>query len=1019
MPSRQWSRLAGALAVLFVVAAVVATARSTSHHGALRTAALGEAPNLENETAQAPDAPDVYEDFKDSSGQPVTGAMLKRASAQAAAISSVPDAGPWQLTGPANVGGRVVDLVVDNQHADTMYVATSGGGIWKSTDAGMTYTPAWPTATTQTMGAIAQGSDGTLYVGTGEANPSGGGLTFTGDGMYKSTDGGNNWTHIGLEDSAAIGRLAVDPSNPQVVYAAATGDIRRSVSQRGLYKTTDGGQTWTQVLAPPNGTTGAVDVAVDPANPQRVYAALWDHHRNNGARVYGGIGSGLFRSDDGGQTWTRLQRVTTPLPDYDRPTIGGGSGRGTATAGSTTLTGVTTTSGAFQVGHHIVGTGIPAGTTITAVDAGAGTLTISNAVTTPSTNQPETLTDYRPPTGLTADPSLGRIGVAIAPSDPNRVYVVSGAPYGPDKGTFVSNDGGDSFQTLPSAYAANGYQWWFGRIWVDPTDENHVYNADVGLRESTDGGQTWHSNSGLHSDQHAMAWDPRVPGRVYEGNDGGTYRSDTNGASSSWVHGTYEPWNQGYHLAVATQDDDRMATGLQDNGSVRSWTNDATNTDLSQFNSYGGGDGHWVAIDPTNEHTYFACSQNAGCNGYQDVPGLSKPSSWRWRYPSGVRFTTDAAIGFDPSNPQIMYVGGAALLRSTDQGHTQFQAISPIPDADSLPGPIPDDEIDLGGEYDNQYGSVTAFGISKQDGNVIFAGTDTGKLWKTSDLGAHWTQMQGVPERWVNAVVVDPDNQDHVYAAFSGYREGDYAANVYETTDGGASWHNVSGNMPNAPVEMIAYDAPSNMLFAATSYGVFERKDGDQYWYGLKGGLPNSPVLDVKISADHKWLYADTFGRSILRMPLSVSVTQGAGNGGGVGGTVPATLSLTLGAPASFGAFTPGVDRTYDAQTSATVTSTAGDALLTVSDPDTAHPGHLVNGSFFLPEPLQAKATKGDTTGTAFNSVGSSLNLLTWSAPVSNDPVSIFFEQRIKANDALRTGTYDKTLTFTLSTTNP
>jgi hypothetical protein len=219
---------------------------------------------------------------------------------------------------------------------------------------------------------------------------------------------------------------------------------------------------------------------------------------------------------------------------------------------------------------------------------------------------------------------------------------------------------------------------------------------------------------------------------------------------------------------------------------------------------------------------------------------------------------------------------------------------------------------------------------------------------------------------------------------------------------------------------MIAYDAPSNMLFAATSYGVFERKDGDQYWYSLKGGLPNTPVLDVKISADHKWLYADTFGRSILRMPLSVSVTQGAGNGGGgVGGTVPATLSLTLGAPASFGAFTPGVDHTYDAQTSATVTSTAGDALLTVSDPDTAHPGHLANGSFFLPEPLQAKATKSDTTGTAFNNVGSSLNLLTWSAPVSNDPVSIFFEQRIKSTDALRTGTYDKTLTFTLSTTNP
>jgi hypothetical protein len=280
--------------------------------------------------------------------------------------------------------------------------------------------------------------------------------------------------------------------------------------------------------------------------------------------------------------------------------------------------------------------------------------------------------------------------------------------------------------------------------------------------------------------------------------------------------------------------------------------------------------------------------------------------------------------------------------------------------------------------------------------------------------------MQGVPERWVNAVVVDPDNKDHVYAAFSGYREGDYAANVFETTDGGASWHNVSGNLPNAPVEMITYDAPSDMLFAATNYGVFERKDGDQYWYSLKGGLPNTPVLDVKISADHKWLYADTFGRSILRMPLSVSVTQGQGDtGGGIGGSVPATLSLTMGAPASFGAFTPGVDHTYDAQTSATVTSTAGNALLTVSDPDPANPGHLVNGAFALPEPLQAHATKADTQGTPFNPIGASYNLLSWSAPVSNDPVQIFFEQRIKANDALRTGTYSKTLTFTLSTTNP
>jgi hypothetical protein len=277
--------------------------------------------------------------------------------------------------------------------------------------------------------------------------------------------------------------------------------------------------------------------------------------------------------------------------------------------------------------------------------------------------------------------------------------------------------------------------------------------------------------------------------------------------------------------------------------------------------------------------------------------------------------------------------------------------------------------------------------------------------------------MQGVPNRWVNAVVTDAGNPQHAYAAFSGYREGDDAANVYETSDGGASWHNVSFNLPNAPVEMITYDAPHHNLFAATDYGVFEHKDGDSTWYSLDGGLPNTPVLDVQLSADGKWLYAATFGRSILRLPLTTSATTGAGQG--PGGSVPATLSLSLGGPATFGAFTPGVDKTYQASTTANVISTAGDATLSISDPDTTAPGHLKNGSFVMPKGLQAKATKADTQGTAFNDINSFLNLLTWNAPVSNDAVTLWFQQAIGANDALRTGSYSKTFTFTLSTTTP
>src|SRR5262249_12631196 len=276
--------------------------------------------------------------------------------------------------------------------------------------------------------------------------------------------------------------------------------------------------------------------------------------------------------------WKRLQNITGPLPVEDQPQDGGGSGRGTIATGSPTLTITSTTSGGWTVGHQIVGTGIPARTTITAVNGDVVTMSANATAHTapPRPAAPGTgLTPPPPPAGSTADPSLGRIGIAIAPNDPKRVYVVTGAPYGPDKGTFVSNDYGDSLQATGRSYAASGYQWWFGRVWVDPTDENHLFNADVSLRESNDGGATWHNSSRPHSDQHAMAWDPKVPGLVYEGNDGGVVNSTSNGASGTWIKGiknpdnttyTWQPWNQSYHLAVGAPNSDRLATGLQDNG---------------------------------------------------------------------------------------------------------------------------------------------------------------------------------------------------------------------------------------------------------------------------------------------------------------------------------------------------------------------------------------------------------------------------------------------------------------------
>jgi photosystem II stability/assembly factor-like uncharacterized protein len=748
-------------------------------------------------------------DIKNTSNQMLSQAQVKQARAQAAAISTG-DTTPWQFVGPTTIGGRVVDLAIDpTTSPSTVYAAISSGGIMKSADSGVTWTPAWPTDLTQPMGALARGSDGTLWAGTGEANPSGGGLTFFGDGIYKSSDGGHSWQLSGLPDSAAFGRIVVNPTNPQEVWAAAAGSISWVASQRGIYHTTDGGHTWQQALAPPNDTTGGIDIALDPSNPTHVYATLWDHHRNNGAHTYGGVGSGLFRSTDDGATWTRLQTLNGSACNWD-------------------------TSG----------------------------------------------------TALTADASLGRIAVAVAstavaPATQNRLYVELSATFGADKGFYFSDDGGNSLtcggQTSTPGTTA-GYLWVFGRFWVDPNDPLHLFNADVMLEESANGGVTWTPSAAaaaVHADQHAMAWDPNVTGHVYLGNDGGVYSNGQDG-DGAWTHAVSEPWNQIYHLAVAQDNPNRLAIGLQDQGSWRTWTASADASNPPQWNSYGGGDGHWNVIDQTDHNYYYDCSQVFSCSQQHDTNGTTgtttATSCSKSAWPAGTRFTTDAPVVIDPTNPTVVYSGGTALGRSTNRC-ASYTLISPsTPDSpDSLPGPVPINELDQDTSYAGEYGTITAIAPAKTAPNTIYVGTDTGRTWVTTDLGAHWTQFTQLPARWVNAIGVDPTNANHAFVGFSGYREGDLAANIWTTHDGGATWTNISGNLPNGPVEMLAYDQAHDQLYAATDFGLFYLGSGASSWLRLGTGLPNAPVFDVKLTGDGSTIYAASFGRGVWRITTPVA----------------------------------------------------------------------------------------------------------------------------------------------------
>jgi photosystem II stability/assembly factor-like uncharacterized protein len=758
-------------------------------------------------------------------------AQVAQARQQTANVP-VGDAAAWKFVGPTNIGGRITDIAVDpTTTPSTVYAAVASGGIMKSTDGGVTWTPAWPTSNVQVMGALARGSDGTLWAGTGEANSSGGGDQFLtdaapmGNGLYKSTDGGQSWQLSGLPNSGAFGRIAVNPDNPNEVWAAASGWLNVTSSQRGLYHTTDGGKTWVGSLAPPNSTTGAIDVAVDPANPNIILASLSDKFRTDGAFHYGGIGSGLYRSTNDGQTWTRLDNsnFTGPVCSWD----------------------------ASQ-------------------------------------------------SGLNVSPDLGRIAIAFAPSNPNRVYIQSSGFNGPDKGFYVSNDAGQTWTcggAEPGSPTA-GYEWYFGRLWVDPVDENHVFAADINLMDSTDGGNTWTSSRGQHADQHAMAWDPNVPNKVYLGDDGGMYVSIQNGATGTWTHAQVEPWNQAYHISVSQQDPSRIVAGLQDQGSIRSWTPGTEPTDLTQWNSFGGGDGHWVQINPDNQLVYYECSQGApprvSCARFVDSaaagPGVTTTrttlSSPDW--PSNTRVTTDSPLVLDPADPNYVYVAGTSIARSGDgvvSGTGAWTIISPdTPDSpQSLPGIVPANEINSDQTYANEYGTVTEIAPAKSTGtpttpsSTIYAGTDTGKVWKTTNATAsdpsdvQWTQLGAgvLPQRWVTTMVVDPANANHVYVGFANYKDGNRPQkdNVWETTDGGATWHNISANLPNSPVQMLTYNQSRHQLYAATDFGAFYLANGNKSWTRLGTGLPNAAVMDLKLTGDGETIYAATFGRGIYQIP--------------------------------------------------------------------------------------------------------------------------------------------------------
>ncbi|HEV8555553.1 MAG TPA: glycosyl hydrolase [Actinophytocola sp.] len=672
------------------------------------------------------------------------------AAAQADRLPTV--GGNWALAGPTSIGGRIVDLALDPRRRDTLYVAAASGGLWRSTDAGATFAPAWPENLTQALGSVAAAPDGTLYVGTGEANPGGGSLTYTGTGLYRSTDSGRTWTNLGLRDSGAIGKIVVDPRDPRRIFVAATGSLFNQGGDRGVYRSLDGGRTWARVLNGITDTTGASEVMLDPTDSRRVYAVLWDHRRQPNKRSYSGVGSGVYRSVDGGTTWQRLDALVPSAED------------------------------------------------------------------------------------------LGRIGIGVAPSDPRRLYAIVGR--GPTStntfsGFFTSADGGSTWTRLPDdpalAASQSSFAWWFGKIWINPRDALHLHVAGTALMTSHDGGLSWTEEDGVHADQHAMMWDPAVPHRVYLGNDGGTYRSDTDG-DGNWAKAVYEPYTQFYSAAITPQDPSRISGGAQDNGSLRSWG-------PTGWEAYVGGDGEENQINPQDVNNVFACFQYGNC--FRSTDGGDTVTSFIEQTVSDRRnwFTP---VVFDPADPSVMYYGGNRLNRSTDNGVT-WTPISP----DLTGGPSQD-------AY--PFGTITTIAPL---GRTVYAGTDDGRIWLTRDQGTTWTLLlSGQP--WVTRLVVDPSSPSTVYATLSGYRAGSPTPHVLVSHNNGTTWQDLSRNLPSAPVNDLVVSRTG--LYIATDQGVFVSLAARTPWFRLGRHLPLVPVDDLEYDPTHHRLVAATFGRGMYEI---------------------------------------------------------------------------------------------------------------------------------------------------------
>ncbi len=681
--------------------------------------------------------------------------------------------------GPSGMSGRIGAIDAVDANPNIIYVGAATGGLWKSSSGGVTWTPLLDSLPASSIGAVAifQASPDIVWVGTGERNRRN--SAGVGTGVYKSQDGGVTWSRVGLENTGAIDAIVLHPSDPAVAYVGALGNTWADTPDRGVYKTTDGGKTWRKILYV-NERTGAGDLVMDPANPRHLIAAMWEHRRWPWFFRSGGAGSGLHVTWDGGESWQRLSAED----------------------------------------------GLPKG-------------------------------------------ELGRIGLEFARGAPQVVYAIVEA----ERSVLLrSDDGGRRWRTVNRERGIAQRPFYYAQLRVDPTNENRVYNIHGTIDLSEDGGKTFRTLlpfARVHVDHHAF-WISPDGNTIVDGNDGGVYLSRDRGGSWQFVENL--PLAQFYHMNVDMATPFNVYGGLQDNGSWQgpsvTWHNGGIR--FYDWQEVGFGDGFATLSDPATPRYGYAMSQGGALMRFDKETGERK--AIRPAHPEGVhlRFNWNAGIALDPFDGAIYY-GSQFVHRSTDQG-ASWTIMSP-----DLTTNDPDKQRqrETGGlTIDNStaenHTTILTIAPSPVERGVLWVGTDDGNVQLTRDGGRTWTNVGGrirgvPPTTWVPHIEPSRFDGGTAFVVFDDHRRGNNTPYVFRTTDHGRSWTSlVTPDIePFNFVHVIEQDPVArDLLYLGTEYGMYVSLNGGRNWHLWRHGLPRAPVRALVVHPRDHDLVIGTHGRS-------------------------------------------------------------------------------------------------------------------------------------------------------------